>query len=527
MSFAQGYADVSNRFRDLQLRDTQDALTSAGNIEKVRQAQIMRQMPQGQMFPEPAAPVATPAVDPRTTMPSQGRPAAGKPTEYKSSPDQLPNEMAKFLRQGTMPSATPAAPVKSRAPMWAGEDEIAQQKFAPGQQVAPIGRAAPTAPPTPREFDRAKFDSLMAQNNTRTPVQTPQGQYDARLAAQGGTASAPLIQRVMQREGGYVANDAGKGPTNYGINSAANPEVGDVSKLTPQQAQQIYKTKYWDAIGADNLPENMREIAFDGAVNQGVSFMRQALQAAGNDPQKLLQIRAQRYQQTAASDPSKAAYLPQWMARLQSIAGGQPQGAPQGAPQTAAAPQPGQPQQTGGYSPEQMVQLAQQRVTQGQQQLDYLRQLAQVTRDPAQLEKLRTAYSTVQSGMQEAQLYNMAAEGRITPQQFQQLSETFRAQQAARAQKAYDAQLKTQGELAVEGAKGANAMQLAQLRATEDRMTAIENIRAQGYKVIGSQDGNTYATRGQEVYVIKPDGTAVPVKMAAGNQAAVQDFISQ
>lgn len=74
------------------------------------------------------------------------------------------------------------------------------------------------------------------------------------------------IQSLLGREGGYVADDAGAGPTNFGINSRANPDV-DVANLTPQKAAEIYRERYWNPIGADNLPPEMQSAAFDASVN--------------------------------------------------------------------------------------------------------------------------------------------------------------------------------------------------------------------------------------------------------------------
>jgi len=86
-----------------------------------------------------------------------------------------------------------------------------------------------------------------------------------------------LIEGLLGREGGYVNHPADRGgETNFGISSRANPDI-DVANLTKEQAKQIYKQRYWDAINADSLPENVREIAFDTAVNHGVGYANDLL----------------------------------------------------------------------------------------------------------------------------------------------------------------------------------------------------------------------------------------------------------
>lgn len=137
-----------------------------------------------------------------------------------------------------------------------------------------------------------------------------------------GTDVNSIIQWTMNLEGGYVENDAGKGPTNFGINSAANPDV-NVKNLTPAKAAEIYRTKYWNAIGADKLPPEMRAVAFDAAVNQGVGAAKEMLAEAGNDPQKLIDLRRERYQKLIKENPSKfAQYEKSWMNRLDQLEAG-------------------------------------------------------------------------------------------------------------------------------------------------------------------------------------------------------------
>lgn len=126
---------------------------------------------------------------------------------------------------------------------------------------------------------------------------------------------------VLKQEGGYNANDAGKGPTNFGINSAANPGV-DVKNLTRDGAKAIYKSKYWDAIGGDQLNEQnpaLALVAFDTAVNMGAPTAKKLLAEAGGDVNKLLALREQRYADIIKNDPSKAQYKNVWAKRMSDL----------------------------------------------------------------------------------------------------------------------------------------------------------------------------------------------------------------
>lgn len=86
------------------------------------------------------------------------------------------------------------------------------------------------------------------------------------------------LNEVLKSEGGY-SNDAGDpgGPTNFGITIAdyrryINPSgtATDVRNMHVEDAKNIYKTKYWDAMHCDNLPSGVDYVVFDYGVNSGV-----------------------------------------------------------------------------------------------------------------------------------------------------------------------------------------------------------------------------------------------------------------
>ena len=119
----------------------------------------------------------------------------------------------------------------------------------------------------------------------------------------GGTPGDEVFEqafkKVLKLEGGskYLKDDAGRGPTKYGINQTANPDV-DIKNLTEDQAREIYRKRYWNTIGGDALAAKNPQlaiIAFDASVNQGPGTAKQMIAQAGDSPYELLKLRQQRY----------------------------------------------------------------------------------------------------------------------------------------------------------------------------------------------------------------------------------------
>ena len=96
------------------------------------------------------------------------------------------------------------------------------------------------------------------------------------------------LAHVLQSEGGYVdhPSDPG-GATNMGITIATlrtwrgrSVTKADVKALTRAEAASQYKKNYWDAVRGDDLPRGLDLVAFDAAVNSGVSRGAKWLQSA-------------------------------------------------------------------------------------------------------------------------------------------------------------------------------------------------------------------------------------------------------
>jgi lysozyme family protein len=156
-----------------------------------------------------------------------------------------------------------------------------------------------------------------------------------------------LINPLLDREGGFVSHKADRGAaTNLGITQRTytiwrNDHGGtykDVRDITKAEAKAIYRANYWDAARCDDVPEAVRDIHFDGAVNYGVSRANKLLQAAAGVTQdgvignktlaamaemdgrllraRLLNERYKFYAAIVKRDRSQIAFIVGWLNRL-------------------------------------------------------------------------------------------------------------------------------------------------------------------------------------------------------------------
>ena len=102
------------------------------------------------------------------------------------------------------------------------------------------------------------------------------------------------LAAVLHHEGGFVnhPSDPG-GMTNLGVTKRVWEEwtgkpatEADMRALTPEMVGPLYKTRYWDAVRADDLPSGVDLCVFDCAVNAGVGraskFLQQAVGVAAD-----------------------------------------------------------------------------------------------------------------------------------------------------------------------------------------------------------------------------------------------------
>lgn len=83
---------------------------------------------------------------------------------------------------------------------------------------------------------------------------------------------------IIGHEGGYVNDprDPG-GETKYGVSKRAYPNT-DIANLSLDDAKAIYLKDYWNACRCEELPDKIKLMVFDTAVNQGVRVAVKLLQ---------------------------------------------------------------------------------------------------------------------------------------------------------------------------------------------------------------------------------------------------------
>lgn len=138
---------------------------------------------------------------------------------------------------------------------------------------------------------------------------------------------------LMVDEGGYTnnPNDSG-GPTNFGITLTdyrkyINPKgsATSVKNMTQTQAQTIYKSKYWDALGCDNLPSGVDNAAFNYGVLAGIGRPKTDLQrfASIKDPDKLIDCICDEMHtflnNLAMSQPKDRVFITGWNSRVSRL----------------------------------------------------------------------------------------------------------------------------------------------------------------------------------------------------------------
>ena len=120
------------------------------------------------------------------------------------------------------------------------------------------------------------------------------------MSGYGLTQANDIIRKVMELEGGsrIVEDDAGQGVSKFGITYGPNKDKftpEQIRNLTEEQAFQHYKERYYDGVGGDSLPENLRWMAMDASVQHGPGTAKRWLEQSGGDPTKFMEQRRQLY----------------------------------------------------------------------------------------------------------------------------------------------------------------------------------------------------------------------------------------
>jgi len=140
--------------------------------------------------------------------------------------------------------------------------------------------------------DQSRQTAELLEKVTRPTPPAPQvavpsmTQSPSEPAAKDARQFMKCVEIIFKHEGGYVdhPNDPG-GATNMGITHKTlagwrgEPVTKeDVRNLTKDEAGEIYRANYWNALNCDTLPLGVDLVVFDFGVNAGVSRAAKLLQ---------------------------------------------------------------------------------------------------------------------------------------------------------------------------------------------------------------------------------------------------------
>lgn len=145
----------------------------------------------------------------------------------------------------------------------------------------------------------ARFEALY---NTKVRNATPEKISQNFHLPQNATVFEQAVAFTLEHEGGMTddPHDPG-GRTNLGILESEYREYfhrpdADVSKITLEEARQIYYNKYWLGSGADKIQDpKLAIVYFDTAVLHGPGAAKSFLARSGGDVQKFVQLRFDSY----------------------------------------------------------------------------------------------------------------------------------------------------------------------------------------------------------------------------------------
>lgn len=131
------------------------------------------------------------------------------------------------------------------------------------------------------------------------------------------TSFEKALSFCLKWEGGYTNDpDDPGGETNFGINKRDHQQE-DIKNMTRQRAAEIYLAQYWKPVGADEMASPEDVVAFDAAVNCGVTRSRRWMKT--NNWRNAIALRKMYYQDLAAAKPRLAKFLKGWLNRVRDL----------------------------------------------------------------------------------------------------------------------------------------------------------------------------------------------------------------
>jgi lysozyme family protein len=132
-----------------------------------------------------------------------------------------------------------------------------------------------------------RASATVAAAGAATGYPTGPSRPGAAMKTDASTNFSRCLDVVFREEGGYTndPNDPG-GPTNFGITiedlrqwRGTAVTADDVKSMTKSEAQEIYRSKYWNPMQCDDLPNGIDMEVFDFGVNVGLREAVKTLQS--------------------------------------------------------------------------------------------------------------------------------------------------------------------------------------------------------------------------------------------------------
>ncbi|MBU1522112.1 MAG: hypothetical protein KJ728_11905 [Alphaproteobacteria bacterium] len=163
----------------------------------------------------------------------------------------------------------------------------------------------------------AQADFALTRGFEATPASLRAGADAAGLGGLGDAAD--FIVDVLEGSG-FIADDNGRGRSQYGITEKSHPEAWADGRLDRSEARRIIQRDYVEPFAS--LSPAMRVVASAAATVGGPDTARRLLAQAGNDPERFLQLEEARFRQLARDNPAKyGRFLPGWLRRQGQVRG--------------------------------------------------------------------------------------------------------------------------------------------------------------------------------------------------------------
>lgn len=159
----------------------------------------------------------------------------------------------------------------------------------------------------PRSFSTISDDALNAilSSSSAPKLSTPR-QF---------TAESEILETMVKEGWNKLDKSSPMNYSRYGINFNKHRSKAFIDNLTAKQAFDIYKKEYWDAAGVENVPEELRRIYFNTAVNIGPGKAKKLLKQSDGTLEGFSNAKWEYYNKIAKSNPIQRQYLKGWRNR--------------------------------------------------------------------------------------------------------------------------------------------------------------------------------------------------------------------